>query len=168
MVDMEEYLEYTVEYCQEEQDEICDTCDEQCYYAAANDAAAADDVAADAGDDAGRKLAAKKIRRKLANADCDTCVDACEKIESMEDNNYLDATAFIQCQNIQEANDDDGNQQAAVYAGPICASNGKKIKIGVFSDENCMFIDSDKDVENYLTNDDGYAMNLSHALLKTI
>eukprot|EP01083_Nonionella_stella_P220865 789734_1 len=87
----------------------------------------------------------------------------------MEDNNYLDATAFLQCQKIiQEVNDGDGNQQAAVYAGPICASNGKKIKIGVFSDENCMFIDSDKDVENYLTNDDGYAMNLSHALLKTV
>lgn len=86
----------------------------------------------------------------------------------MEDNNYLDATAFIQCQNIQEANDDDGNKQDAVYAGPICASNGRKIKIGVFSDENCMFIDSDKDVENYLTNEDGNAMNLSHALLKTV
>merc|ERR1712032_643215 len=54
----------------------------------------------------------------------------------------------------------------ALYAGPICASNGQKINIGVFSDENCYNYDNSKDVEDYLVDGDGYSMRLSHALLK--
>merc|ERR1711957_978788 len=62
--------------------------------------------------------------------------------------------------------EDDG--RSALYAGPICSSNGSKIKIGVFTDEDCNMVDSSKDVEDYLVDDDGVGMKLSHALLKTI
>jgi len=62
--------------------------------------------------------------------------------------------------------EDDG--KAGLYAGPICASYGTKIKIGVFTDEDCMTVDASKDVEDYLMDENGYQMKLSHALLKTI
>ncbi len=157
MVDMENYLGYTVEYRQEEQEEMCGACQDACY---------SDDAAA-AGDDAAQDQDQNNYyNRKLAyySSDCDTCVSACEKIDSMEENHYLDATNFINCQPVQETDDDGG---AYVYAGPICASQGSKIKIGVFTDENCMFLDSSKDVDSYLTDEDGNAFKLSHALLKT-
>jgi hypothetical protein len=56
---------------------------------------------------------------------------------------------------------------AKLPSGPMCASSGSKIKIGVSSDQYCNVLDSSKDVEDYLVDDDGYQMNLSHALLKT-
>ena len=161
MVDMEDYLGYTVEYRQEEQEEMCDACDEQCYYDAGDDAAAAGDDAADAGDGDGDGDG--DGGRRLYTADCDTCQSDCQKIANMEANYYLDATSFVKCQELQAA-DDDGS---ALYAGPICASQGAKIKIGVFTDEDCMFLDSSKDVEDYLSDGNGNQMKLSHALLKT-
>jgi hypothetical protein len=48
----------------------------------------------------------------------------------------------------------------------MCASSGTKIKIGIFTDENCQIHDDSLDVESYLVDGDGYAMKLSHALLK--
>jgi len=160
LVEMDEFLQYTVEYKQEVQEQMCEACEEACYYEAADDQAA--------GDDAERRLSSKDFGRKLADAvnndiDCDTCVNACDKIENMEDNNYIDATNFINCQNIVD-NGDDGD---VLYAGPMCGSNGAKIKIGVFTDENCMFLNGELDVEDYLADEDGNAMKLSHALLKT-
>jgi len=151
MVDMEDYLGYTVEYRSDEQTEMCNTCNEDCYYAAA------------AGDDAARR------NRKLTTSsdDCTTCLSACSKIENMEAHYYLDATTFIKCQQISDATDDDASSALDLWAGPICASQGSKIKIGVFTDEDCMFLDNSEDVENYLTDEDGNAMKLSHALLKT-
>lgn len=157
LVEMVNYLAYTVEFKEEEQEAMCEMCEENCYYEAADDAA---------GDDA-RRLG--QFTRNLADAgnnaaiDCDTCLEACEKIENMEANYYLDATNFINCQNIVEGGDDDDG----LYAGPMCASNGQKIKIGVFSDEDCMFLVDGVDVESYLADGDGNGLKLSHALLKT-
>lgn len=166
---MDDYLTYTVEYRKEQQEEMCNTCDEQCYYNQGDDAnqAQGDDGANQADEEAGDDGAAgdDAAERKLSSSsiDCSTCKSDCDKIENMEANYYLDATNFIGCQEIKDADDDSD----ALYAGPICASQGSKIKIGVFTDEECMFLDSDKDVENYLTDDNGNAMKLSHALLKT-
>jgi hypothetical protein len=83
----------------------------------------------------------------------------------MEENGYIDATEFLECQMIYDPEDDG---MAALYAGPMCASQGSKIKIGVFSDENCNIQDNTKDVDDYLQDGNGYAMKLSHALLKTV
>jgi hypothetical protein len=62
--------------------------------------------------------------------------------------------------------EDDGKN--GLYAGPMCASGGSKIKIGVFYDEECNVPDYDKDVDDYLMDGDGASMKLSHALLKTV
>lgn len=154
-IDMTSYLQYTVAYRQDEQTAMCNTCNEQCYYAAEEEEEEADYYG---------------YRRKLSydSDDCSTCLDACDKIDNMEANLYVDATTFIKCAQLQQANDDDANQQDALYAGPTCASQGSKIKIGVFSDENCMYLDSSKDVDNYLADEDGNQMKISHALLKTV
>jgi len=141
IIDLESYLESTVQYAQENQENMCKACEEYCQNNNNN----------------GRKL------QDMYNTDCYTCVDECEKIENMEDNGYIDATEFLECQMIYDPEDD--NRQA-LYAGPICASQGTKIKIGVFKDEDCLFVDSEKEVEDYLVNGDGAQMLLSHALLK--
>jgi len=107
-------------------------------------------------------------RRRLQqnyDVDCDSCYDECMKIENMEENGYIDATEFLDCQMIYDPEDDGKN---ALYAGPMCASEGSKIKIGVFYDEECNLPDSDKDVDDYLMDGDGASMKLSHALLKTV
>jgi len=153
VIDLETYLQTTVEYQQELQEAMCEAC-EECFN---DDGAAEEEEEED--EDGGRK------RRKLVDVDCDTCYDECQKIENMEENGYVDATNFLECQMIYDPEDDG---KAALYAGPICASYGSKIKIGVFKDEDCMVVDSSKDVEDYLVDGDGYQMKLSHALLKTI
>jgi hypothetical protein len=84
----------------------------------------------------------------------------------MEANGYLDAAEYIECQRLYE--DNYGN---AYYAGPVCASGGTRIKIGVFTDEECTYYDESADVETYLNmgdnnNNNGYAMKLSYHLLK--
>jgi hypothetical protein len=143
MVDLETYLEATIQYQQELQEEMCNQCDENCQQ---------DEEEEEDG------------RRKLA-VDCDSCVDECEKIENMEENGYVDATEFLECQQIYEPEDDNA---VGLWAGPMCASSGSKIKIGVFEDENCNNVDNSKNVDDYLVDGDGYQIKLSHALLKTV
>jgi hypothetical protein len=144
LVDLETYLQSTVEYFQNYQEGMCNACG---------------NCAAD--DNGGRRL--NNNNNNVAyNVDCSTCYDECQKIENMENNGYVDATEFLECQMIYDPEDDN---RAPLYAGPICASSGTKIKIGVFTDENCLFLDSTKDVDDYLVGDNG-ALKLSHALLK--
>lgn len=137
LVDMDAYLESAVEYHQEQQEEMCNYCGEVC-----------------AADDDGNE---RKLRKLEQDISCDTCVDVCEKIENMEDNGYVEASNYIQCQQIGEQ--DDGT---AYYAGAMCASSGEKIKIGVFSDEDCSQAESDLSVEDYV------GAKLSHALMKNV
>lgn len=153
IVDLEEYLEATVDYQKEMQEEMCNACQE-CNNWEDNE------ENEDEGDDEGR-------RRRLQNynVDCDSCYDECMKIENMEDNGYIDATEFLECQMVYDPEDDG---KGALYAGPMCASSGSKIKIGLFTDEECNVPDSDKDVDDYLMDGDGVSMKLSHALLKTV
>jgi hypothetical protein len=158
VVDLETYLEATVEYQQELQENMCQVCEE--YY---ENNQQNQDQADDAGDEEEQEDGGR--RRKLVDVDYDTCYEECQKIENMEENGYIDAINFLECQMIYDP-EDDGN--SALYAGPICSSNGSKIKIGVFKDEDCFEVDANKDVEDYLKDEDGYQMKLSHALLKTI
>lgn len=160
IVDLDEYLEASVDYQKDMQDEMCNACAENCQN---------DDQAAEAeeeeeeeqnDEDNGR-------RRKLDYNEntCASCSEECMKIANMADNGYIDATQFLQCQMIYDAEDD---QKSALYAGPMCASYGSKIKIGVFTDDECNVPDNSKDVEDYLMDGDGGSMHLSHALLKTV
>jgi hypothetical protein len=145
IIDLEEYLEATVKYQTNKQQAMCEACQD----CATDDAAAAD---------GGRFL-------QDVNVNCDTCYEECLKIQNMNQNGYIDATNFLECQMIYDPEDD---SKSALFAGPMCASNGAKIKIGVFKDEYCNVIDSSKDVDEYLMDADGYQMKLSHALLKTV
>jgi len=150
MIDLETYLEATVQYQQEAQEEMCGACEECGNYE--------NQEQADQDDNANRKL-------QYYDVDCDSCYDECMKIENMEENGYVDATEFLECQMIYDPEDDG---KTALYAGPMCASQGSKIKIGVFTDENCNMLDSSRDVDDYLMDGEGYQMKLSHALLKTV
>jgi hypothetical protein len=148
IVDLESYLQATVEYHQAEQEDMCNAC-QQC------------------GNWENQQQADQNNQnngaRQLYTVDCDSCYDECMKIENMEANGYVDATNFLECQMIYDPEDDG---KAALYAGPMCASGGAHIKIGVFEDENCNIPDSDKDVDDYLMDNAGVSMKLSHALLK--
>jgi hypothetical protein len=150
MVDLETYLDATVEYQQQVQENMCEACENCGNY----------------GDQDGEQDQDENNRRlQNYDVDCDSCYDECMKIENMEDNGYVDATEFLECVMIYEPEDD---SKDGLYAGPMCASNGLKIKIGVFTDEYCNVLDSEKDVDDYLMDGDGYQMKLSHALLKTV
>jgi len=155
LVDMEEYLDATIEYAKDKQEEICDQCEDECdgYYGNQNQG----------NDEKEGENNEEGNRRRLSSSNCKECMDTCEKIENMEENGYIDATDFVECQEIQ----DEGDDGKALYAGAMCASNGSKIKIGVFSDDECRILNSELDVENFLADGDGNQMKLSHALLKT-
>ncbi|KAL3943028.1 MAG: hypothetical protein SGBAC_002887 [Bacillariaceae sp.] len=151
LVDLETYLAATVDYQKERQQSMCNACKNNCNFG--------DDQYYN--DDGG---AQRSLADYMYGATCDTCYDDCVKIENMENNGYRDATDFLECTLIHDPEDDD---KSALYAGPMCASSGYKIKIGVFTDQYCSILDSDKDVDDYLMSD-GTQSKLSHALLKTV
>jgi hypothetical protein len=167
LVDLDSYLENTVQYFQGYQEAMCQACEDNCQADdAANNNAAGD--AEKEGDDVGEVEEGDGRRRKLKNnnyniqVDCSVCYDDCQKIQNLQANGYVEATDFLQCQMIYDPDDD---SKGSLYAGPICASSGSKIKIGVFSDEDCLYLDTSKEVDDYLIND-GASAKLSHALLK--
>eukprot|EP00559_Dactyliosolen_fragilissimus_P003969 CAMPEP_0184857478 /NCGR_PEP_ID=MMETSP0580-20130426/2627_1 /TAXON_ID=1118495 /ORGANISM="Dactyliosolen fragilissimus" /LENGTH=419 /DNA_ID=CAMNT_0027353095 /DNA_START=102 /DNA_END=1361 /DNA_ORIENTATION=+ len=152
IVDMDEYLEATINYAEEQQEEMCQMCDEDCqYYGYQNQ-----------GDEAEQDNGERRLDFRRTASDCSSCVDTCQKIENMEENGYVDATEFVNCVEIR----DEGDDGSALFAGAMCAGSGQKIKIGVFSDEECMFLEENLDVEDYLADGDGGQIKLSHALLR--
>lgn len=176
LVDLESYLESTVEYFSAYQEEMCNTCEETCEQEEEDEADVDEEAAADGEDEAAedggrrRRLQQRQSNRLLGKnkfyniqVNCTSCVEECDKIENMEANGYIDATEFLECAMIYDPEDD---TKDALYAGPICASNGAKIKIGVFKDEDCMYLDASKEVDDYLVKD-GVQAHLSHALLKS-
>jgi hypothetical protein len=141
IIDLETYLATTVEYQKQIQEEMCKACQECGNY----------------GENQGARF--------LVSVDCDSCYDECMKIENMEANGYVDATNFLECEMIFDTADDG---TGALYAGPMCASGGTKIKIGVFTDQYCNVPDLNKDIDDYLLSEGGLQMKVSHALLKTV
>jgi hypothetical protein len=164
LVDLDSYLESTVEYFQAYQEAMCEACDATC---AADDAAAADegDAAADGEDaadgDGGRRNLGKNKFYNLV-ADCASCVDKCDLIDNMQANYVIDATDYLQCTQVYLPADAD-----PVYIGPMCGSSGSKIKIGIFSDADCLFLDESKsstDITNIMV--DGVQWSLTHSVLQ--
>lgn len=153
LVDLETYLGATIDYQQESQQEKCYACQTYCNL---------DD---DGNDDGNNGNDQRNLQNYMYNVDCDACYQECMKIENMEENGFIDATTFTECQMLYDP-DDDG--KSTLYAGPMCSGSGYKIKIGVFTDEYCSIVDSSKDVDDYLMSDEGTQMKLSHALLKTV
>jgi hypothetical protein len=77
---------------------------------------------------------------------CSGCGKLCYNYENLEAMGYVDAAQYIECQQLDWA-DDDGLQ---LYIGPNCSSGGEKIQIGLFSDQNCWEPYTDLDVEEVL------------------
>mmetsp|Transcript_8319 Transcript_8319/g.18642 ORF Transcript_8319/g.18642 Transcript_8319/m.18642 type:complete len:432 (+) Transcript_8319:85-1380(+) len=149
LVDMETYLESTLQHKQEEQENYCQAC-EECAEEADDDA--------NANDDGGRRA----FRRKLYNVDCSSCYAQCQNIENMEDNGYADASEYVTCAKVYE----NENTGVVYYAGALCANYGTRIKVGLFTDEYCSVYDSSAAIDKYLKNGDGYNVKLSYHLLK--
>merc|ERR1712187_178555 len=84
LIDMEEYLEATIEYAKNKQDEDCNQCEEDCdgYYGDQNEAD-------EDGNDAEGGNNDENGRRRLSSSECAECVDHCKKIENMEENGYI-------------------------------------------------------------------------------
>jgi len=150
IVDMDTYLEATLEFMQQKQENYCQTCNE-CVEKAANGE----------NDDA--------VQYMCANVDTSSCYDECQNIENMEANGYLDAAQYTGCVKLGQ----NENNGAVYYAGAMCASSGTRIKIGVFADEQCSQYVEDADVETYINtyannnnNNNGASMKLSYHLLK--
>jgi len=133
IIDMDTYLETTLDFLQEKQENYCDSCNE-CYQKQANGGVDDDGYAAMCG-----------------SIDTSSCYDECQNIENMEDNGYLDASEFTGCVKLGEGEDGDNGQNQRYYAGAMCASSGSRIKIGVFTDDQCSQYVEDGDVETYMS-----------------
>ena len=157
IVDMDTYLESTLGYKQEMQEQYCENCNQCVEYAAeqAENAANGEDNNNDNGEE-------DENASMCANMDTSTCYSECQNIENMEENGYVDASELTECQQL----DYEDNYGNVYYAGAMCASSGSRIKIGIFTDEECSNYDETKDVETYMKNGDGYSMKLSYHLLK--
>jgi hypothetical protein len=163
LMNLDDYLETTVTYFQRRQEEMCNSCRGECRQYG--------DENASNSSTGGRKK--NRELEEIVVPDCDTCLDECDKIENMEANGYYDATNFLSCQLIYDPAGD-GNtagvlpvdSEQPLWAAPICASGGYKIKIGVFRDENCQDFDSFQEVDDYLFSNEGNQMKLSHAQMK--
>lgn len=88
---------------------------------------------------------------------CDeSCLADCEMYQNLDENGYVDASEYIECQQIDvivndddnaggdgDANDgnknegDDEEEELQLYIGPKCSTNGRRIHIGLFTDEDC-------------------------------
>jgi hypothetical protein len=151
IIDLESYLEATLQYKSQVQENYCQSCN-QCIEAAANGNA-----------DGGRNL---EDNVDCSGIDTSTCYTECQNIENMEANGYVDASEYTGCVKLNSY-DANGNNY---YAGPVCGSSGtsgtSRIKIGVFTDEACMYYDDSLDISTMLVSNDGVTMSLSYHLLK--
>eukprot|EP00977_Amphora_coffeiformis_P004421 scaffold945_cov170-Amphora_coffeaeformis.AAC.1 len=109
-----------------------------------------------------------------------SCGKICQGYNQMEENGYVDASQFVECQKLDVYNDgdDDKNaegeenqdgaqeEQIEYYIGPRCSdseSGSRAVTIGLFVDENCYVPVYDVSVEDVM----GYKLSyilLSHSL----
>eukprot|EP00577_Skeletonema_sp_RCC1716_P012874 CAMPEP_0113417088 /NCGR_PEP_ID=MMETSP0013_2-20120614/25466_1 /TAXON_ID=2843 ORGANISM="Skeletonema costatum, Strain 1716" /NCGR_SAMPLE_ID=MMETSP0013_2 /ASSEMBLY_ACC=CAM_ASM_000158 /LENGTH=414 /DNA_ID=CAMNT_0000304193 /DNA_START=42 /DNA_END=1286 /DNA_ORIENTATION=+ /assembly_acc=CAM_ASM_000158 len=154
LIDMESYLDAMLQYKYEEQTEYCTAC-ETCYTQAAqanNDMGAYyDDATQQQEDDDG-----------CGSFNLDSCYKECLNIANMESNGYVDAADYVGCVKVYE----NENKGLAYWAGATCNANGSRIKIGLFTDEDCNNQDDSANTELYMKNDNGYNVKLSYHLLK--
>ena len=145
VIDMDTYLEATLQHKKNEQDDYCEAC-QSC----------ATDAAADGG---GRDR--RRGRRRATTVDCDTCYSQCQNIDNMEEYGYVDASEYYKCEKVYK-NDNTG---VVYYAGAMCANSGARIKVGLFTDEYCETYDADAAPDTYIKKN-GYNVKLSYHLMK--
>ena len=142
IVDMQTYLDIALNYKMELQQRYCEDCNECISFSGDDDAWEVNEV-------------------KCLDMNTEDCSMECENIDNMEANGYLDAAELLECQELEVE-----NSPQAYYSGAFCASNGSRIMIGVFTDDQCTNHDEGMDVEDYLMNEEGYSMELSYHMLK--
>jgi hypothetical protein len=83
---------------------------------------------------------------------CSGCGKLCYQWANLEANGYVDASKYMECQKLDVQNNDDnnGDDEVELYVGPKCSSDGKSIKVGLFSDEDCFEPVTDMDVEEMI------------------
>jgi len=118
MVDLEVFLKVTTQYYYNVQQSYC----EQCYADCQSE------------DNAKQQELNRKLAASTTIVDCSTCVTSCNKYDQLhKSSQYVDAINYVTCQHVYT----DTSTGLDYYAGPVCASNGRKIKIGVFQDNQC-------------------------------
>lgn len=152
-IEVDTYLQYVVENQMRSFQNMCNNCQNNC----ANDDAGAEGEEEAEGDDV-----AAVADDAAVSDECSSCLTACEEYETLEENGYVDASMYIQCQQLELQNDDDddNDDENLLYIGPRCTSDGK-ITIALFNDENCWDPADDLDVEEILGVQLSYMM-LSH------
>ena len=102
---------------------------------------------------------------KCENCNDDDCAETCYQYDNLEANGYVDASEYIECQQVNNGDDDgDGGEDGgnALYVGPRCSSTNNEIKIGLFSDEDCSIPYEDQEIEDVL------GAQLSYDILKSV
>jgi hypothetical protein len=159
VIDLETYLEATLQIKSDEQEAYCEACQ---YCDAGNDDAAAEGVdAVDEEDADDRRRRRQRQLTSSSSVDCSTCYDQCQNIANMGDYGYADASEYYKCEKVYE----NENKNLVYYAGAMCSNSGTRIKVGLFTDANCENYDTNASPDAYIKKN-GYNVKLSYHLMK--
>ena len=190
VIDMQRYLELATDYSQEEQWRRCEVC-HRCYSDIMEGATVTPERNDD--DDSVEQQSDNEsaepydhgnngTNRRLEDCaeeeeeeecpenpfDVSICLGECSVIENMQENGYIDAIEYIDCQYLDSGVDDDDDSNEALYAGAICDNYGR-IRIGVFNDFQCKDYNPNVDIaQTYIFDDDGMAMEFSYQSIKPV
>ncbi|KAL3790140.1 hypothetical protein HJC23_009577 [Cyclotella cryptica] len=152
LLELEDYLAIMLEYHADRFEVYCDYCD-NCMYAVYQQWIKSQgrklemkSIDQDWKDDLERHLSEEEVR-KLGNV-YNTCpeYDTCKYYKNICQNGLDDTlTQYFECTEVQR------NNGIVAYVGPHCASDGKTVTLGVYSDEDCNeFIGQSTNINNYL------------------
>lgn len=160
LVDLDTYLQVSTEYFKEQQEYYCQVCEENCQNNNNGNNNNGNNNRFLENEDGDNNNA---NNNNNANYNCNQCQEDCNKYENMEDNYMVDATNFLECTVVMDPEDDN---KVGLYAGPVCSNSGKGISIGLFKDQYCTIPDTQRSVSDYLNDDNGNSLQLSHSILK--
>lgn len=115
LVEMREFVESYLEFQMDQQEYNCEQVKENCYCDNYND----DEVC---------------LSQCYATAGLDYC-------DEQDNDDEFEIDRFLECEALNEDNNNNNNnyyyQQSVTYVGAYCASNGRGIHLGTFSDRQC-------------------------------
>lgn len=159
VIDLETYLEATLQIKSDEQEAYCEACQNYCDAGNDDDAVEEDDA-----DRQRRHLHERRFRQlttTTTSVDCSTCYDQCQNIANMGDYGYADASEYYKCEKVYE----NENKNLVYYAGAMCSNSGTRIKVGLFTDAYCENYDTTASSDTFIKKN-GYNVKLSYHLMK--
>ena len=141
IIDMDTYLESTLQHKKDEQDAYCEAC-QSC----------------PAEKDADER---RNRRRTTTAVDCATCYSHCKNVKNMEEHGYVDAAEYHRCRRVHK----NPKSGLVYYAGAMCDKSGTRIKVGLFTDKRCDNLDADATPEMFIKKH-GHNVNLSYYRMK--